>query len=318
MAQRRRKVSAGQVFDVLSSARRSLRGRDERLVVRVHVDPACPRWLALAVKAALVPERPGAVVDVRGLSLADAAEAPDAALVLVGGSDVRGLAEAYARAGVAVGLVAEGALDVPELSLAEGARELVGVVAASSAEALSDKLAAWLADAVGEKDLALAANFAFCRRAVVGALVERCALENAAIGAVSLIPGSDFPLMCVNQAKLALDVAAAFGQDVEPTRALELAGVVGAGLGYRALARTLVGLVPGLGLVLKAGIGYGGTLATGRALCARFELAGRSAGEGHAPKAASPVARDRSVLLASGGAASDGADDYVTIGGGAA
>ena len=308
----RHKVSMGQVFDVFSSARRSLKGRDERVVVRVHVDPTCPRWLALAVKGALVAERPSGIVDVRELSAAPDAEMPDAALVLVGAADSSGLAAAYARAGVSVGLVAEGALDVsvPDLGAAS---ELVGVVAASSPEALSDKLASWLADAVGEKDLALAANFAFCRRAVADALVERCALENAAIGAVSLIPGSDFPLMCVNQAKLALDVAAAFGQDVEPARALELAGVVGAGLGYRALARALVGLVPGLGLVLKAGIGYGGTLATGRALCARFELTGA---QGEKPSDVAREGGEPAVLLASGGADGTGhADDYVTIGG---
>ena len=310
----RHKVSAGQVFDVLASARHALRGRDERVVLRVHVDPTCPRWLALAVKRALVAERPGGVVDVCGLVAPTGAKAPDVALVLVGGSDVSGLACAYARAGVAVGLVAEGALDVPELSLGEAAAELVGVVAASSPEALSDKLASWLADAAGEKDLALAANFAFCRPAVVDALVSRCALENAAIGAVSLIPGSDFPLMCVNQAKLALDVAAAYGQDLEPARALELAGVVGAGLGYRALARTLVGLVPGLGLALKAGIGYGGTLATGRALRLRFELEGRPGEKGAPAGAAAPTGREQTVLLASAPAA----EDYVTIKGGMA
>ena len=92
------------------------------------------------------------------------------------------------------------------------------------------------------------------------------------MGAVSLVPGSDLPIMCANQAMLALDIAAAYGRDVSLERAAELAGVLGAGFAWRALARTLVGLVPGIGGLLKAGVGYGGTVATGRALRLRLEL----------------------------------------------
>ena len=52
-----------------------------------------------------------------------------------------------------------------------------------------------------------------------------------------------------------------------------MAGVVGAGFAYRALARTLLGLIPGVGWALRAGMGYAGTVATGNAIKARFEAA---------------------------------------------
>ena len=261
----------GRVLEVLSSGRGSFAARDERVVVRVHVDPACPREVALFVKGALAAERPGGVVEVRDMRLpARGEEDPDLVLALVGEGGAE-LVGSYARSGVPVCVVVEGALDAPRLELPEQAAALVGVVAASSEEALSEKLAAWMAG-IAEKRLALATNFPFCRRAVTDALVSRCAVENAAVGAVSLVPGSDLPIMCANQAMLALDIAAAYGCDVSLERAAELAGVLGAGLAWRALARTLVGLVPGIGGLLKAGVGYGGTVATGRALRLRLEL----------------------------------------------
>ena len=277
-----RKVSLGRVLEVLASGRSALAGRDERVVVRVHVDPTCPRAAALAVRDALVPERASAVVEVRGLS-EQGAEAPDVALVLVGEGPCAPLVESYARSGVSVGMVVEGALDAPHLELPEQAEPLVSVIASSSAEALPERLAAWLA-ATCDKQLALAAAFPFCRGAVADALTARSAAENAVVGLVSLIPGSDLPVMTANQAKLALQIAAAYGRDVSLERAAELAGVVAGGLGWRAVARGLLRSVPGVGALVKAGVGYGGTLATGRALRLRFELEDRApAQDGAAP-----------------------------------
>lgn len=288
-----RKFSAGRVLEVLSAGRGSFRGRDERVHVRVHVDPSCPRDLALAAKRLLVPERENVSVEVTGPSAVPSeAGAPDAAVVLSGGGDCGRLVEAYARAGVPACVVVETALDAPRLDLPEQASGLAGVVAASDPSALADKLAGWLVGAVEDKPLALAAGLPFCRDAVVSRLVARCAAENALVGAVSLIPGSDLPIMTANQAKLALDMAAAYGCEVDGSRAVELAGVVGAGLVYRSVARSLVGLVPGVGALLKAGVGYGGTVATGQALRLRFE-----AGEGAVP----PLFR-RDVAGASAGA----------------
>lgn len=307
-----KKVTTGRILEVLASGRSSLRGRDERVVVRVHVDPTCPRDVALAIKGALVPQRAGTVVEVRGLEAsAPEEEAPDVVIVLVGSRPCAQLVESYARAGVRVGMVVEGALDAPRLDLPEQAEPLVGVIASADPSALPDRVAAWLA-ASCDKPLALAAGLPFCRRAVADALVARCAAENAVVGAISLIPGSDFPVMCANQAKLALDLAAAYGRDVEPARALELGGVVAGGLLWRGVARAVLGSVPGFGALLKAGIGYGGTLATGNALRLRFELEDQPREEREEPRERSRPEPAASPVLLSGAPADDG---YVTIGG---
>ncbi len=260
--------SMGRIVDVVASGRDSFRSADEPLLIRVHVDPACPREVALAVKAALVPQRPHATVEVRGLSL-NPGDASDCDLVLLlAAPDCEAcvkLARGYARIGTYCALVVESAVDIPVLGLPEEQQAFVGCVAASSPEALLPKLACWMVSA-GEKGVTVAAAFPFCRKAEVEALVTRCALENAAIGAVALVPGSDFPLMTANQAKMAFDIASAYGMGMTPDRALEIAGVVAAGLGYRTLARAFAGLVPGFGWVLKAGIGYAGTVTTAKAV----------------------------------------------------
>lgn len=305
---RKKTATATRFFEVLSSGKDAFRGQDETIVVRVHVDPTCPHDLALAVKGSLVAERPNGMVEVRGLADARALNpAPDVALVLTGVSDVSSLVASYVRAGVSVGVIVEGALDVPDLGLNERSAARVGVIAASSASALADKLGAWLASS-SDKRLALAANFSFCRRPVVDGLVRRCALENAVVGAVSLVPGSDFPLMCANQATLALDIAASYGRALAPARAVELAGVVGAGFAYRAFARTALELIPCLGGTLKAGVGYSGTLLTGHALRLRFEAADERR---HAPATAGEAGASarRPVFHEAAGAG----DGYVTI-----
>lgn len=296
-----------RLLEVAGSGRDSLRGIEERLVIHVRVDPSCPRALALEVRDALRAERAGGVVEVMSLhgSPSAGSEQPDVAIVLPGNLDAASDICSYARSGVPVAVVVEGALDAPALDLPEQALALVGVVAASSPEQLPEKLAGWLASSV-EKSIALAANFPFCRDAVVTALISRCAVENAAVGAISLIPGSDLPIMCANQAMLALNIAASYGHGLEPSRAAELAGVLGAGLVWRGVARSLVGLLPGIGALLKAGVGYGGTLATGNAIRLRFEaaLSERVAQE------TDPDASATAVLPTT-----PRSDDYVTIGG---
>lgn len=272
-------VSFAKILEVLSSGRSAERGRDERVVLRVHVDEGCPRELALALKGALVPERPTAVVEVRPARLGPAGVAPcDAAVVLVGSRDVSGLTGAYAGAGTPVALVVEGALEAPQLNLSEQAAALVGLVAASTPEVMLDKLAAWLAGAT-EKDVALAADFPFCRRAVVDRLVRSCATRNAAVGAVHLIPGSDLPIMTMNQARLALDVAAAHGYGLEAASLAGVAGVVGCAFGWRAVARRLLAAAPALGGLARASVGYAGTVAAGALVGLVLDVFERGLGE---------------------------------------
>ena len=101
---------------------------------------------------------------------------------------------------------------------------------------------------------------------MVKQITSACAKENAAIGAVALVPGSDMPLMTARQIRLALDITSAYNIDMSIETIAELLGVVGAGFGYRTVARTVAGAVPGFGWALKAGMGYAGTRTTARVI----------------------------------------------------
>ena len=271
MAKSAARQAWGKAKEVLSSGRDYQRERDEVVRVRVHVDVSCPRDLALATKEALLPERANVLVEVMGLGLPAGCEPPDAAVVVVGEADAAPLICAYALSDVPVGVVCESPLDLPPLDLADEDALRVRALAASDPATLAPTLGEWLVAEAGH-DIALAAGLSCCRAPVVDRLVMRCALKNAAVGAVSLIPGSDFPVMTTSQASLALGIAAAYGQGMSWSRAVEIAGVVAAGLGYRSLARSAAGLVPSVEHIVKAGVAWGGTYLTASVLRLRFEL----------------------------------------------
>jgi len=68
-----------------------------------------------------------------------------------------------------------------------------------------------------------------------------------------------------------LAIGSIYGAEIDRERAIELAGIVAAGFGLRALARYLVRSVPGIGLVVKAASGYTATVAMGMAAMRYFE-----------------------------------------------
>jgi uncharacterized protein (DUF697 family) len=85
------------------------------------------------------------------------------------------------------------------------------------------------------------------------------------------IPGADMPLMTLNQGKMLLQIAAAYGQSLDTERVKELGAVVASGFLFRTFARELAGLVPGFGWAVKGGIAYSGTIAMGTAAITYFE-----------------------------------------------
>ena len=105
------------------------------------------------------------------------------------------------------------------------------------------------------------------------------------------IPGADMPIMTLNQAKMLLQIAAAYGEPLDIHRVKELAAVVGGAFACRTAARQLTGLVPALGWAVKAGIGYAGTFAMGRAAIEYFEGGGNIGGMASVVAAA----RDKAV-----------------------
>ena len=142
---------------------------------------------------------------------------------------------------------------------------------AAAAAALDRRMGEWVVAACREKRLALALSFPFVRRPLSLEAVSATSLQNAGIGLVLFIPGADMPLMTLNQAKMVLQIAAAYGRPMGMERAKEILAVVGGAFGCRSIARTAVGYVPALGGVIRAGVGFGGTEAMGRAVIEYFE-----------------------------------------------
>jgi uncharacterized protein (DUF697 family) len=127
------------------------------------------------------------------------------------------------------------------------------------------------AEVAGDKAAALGRRYPPLRIAAAHRVIYRTAAQNALIGVAFFVPGSDMPAMTANQVKMVLALANIYGAEVDRERVVELAAVVAAGFGLRALARSLVRWVPGIGLVVKAGTGYAATVALGLAAVRYFE-----------------------------------------------
>lgn len=177
------------------------------------------------------------------------------------------------------------------------------------AEQLSERMGEWVVACFRTKRLAFAQAFDFVRKPLSMESVRSTSMQNAGVGFVAFIPGADFPIMTLNQAKMVLQIAAAYGQPLTVERARELAAVVGGGFACRAAARQLVGVVPALGWAIKAGIGYAGTAAMGRAAIEYFEHGGSVAGiaavVAEARDAAMQAAENTSAGRAAKGAAQE-------------
>lgn len=86
--------------------------------------------------------------------------------------------------------------------------------------------------------------------------------------------------MTANQGRMVLSIAAAYGEELTLDRARELLGVLAAGLGFRALTRQVVKLIPFGGWAASAAMGYAGTVALGRAAVLYFDRAPRRSASG--------------------------------------
>ena len=134
-----------------------------------------------------------------------------------------------------------------------------------------EEIAAAVARKLGEGGTALAARLPVLRRAVCDELIRSFSKKNAIVSAAVFVPGVDMPILTLNQARLVLRIALAYGQEIDKERAVELLGVVGAGFGFRIVARELLDLVPVAGWALKGAVAYGGTKAIGEAAVRYFD-----------------------------------------------
>lgn len=128
--------------------------------------------------------------------------------------------------------------------------------------------------------VALARRFPLFREAAVEHLMRETSRVNAKIAMLSAIPSvfppagvllpstavADIVLLTKNQIMLLLKIAAALGLSYHANERLrEIVPVVAGAMGWRSLARELVGMAPGgVGVVVKGAIAYAGTYVVGR------------------------------------------------------
>ena len=250
----------------------------EPTCTHIYVDSLASEDVILAVHAYFMPERTDATVHVSklsdGVSLVsnrisqrnNSSAIPDIAVIIpTPTSACEDALVMLASHAIPCAVVVESAVEAPKIADTLFDTGLITVIAGTTEEALFDRLSTWIAT-TADKAVSFAAAYPSCRESVVKQITSSCAKENAAIGAVALVPGSDMPLMTARQIRLALDITSAYNIDMSIETIAELLGVVGAGFGYRTVARTVAGAVPGFGWALKAGMGYAGTYTTARVI----------------------------------------------------
>jgi uncharacterized protein (DUF697 family) len=134
-----------------------------------------------------------------------------------------------------------------------------------------EEIAEAIARRLGEDATALAARLPVLRPAVCDALIKSFSRRNGLIAAAFFIPGVDMPLLTLNQIRLVLRLALAYGEELDGKRAYELVGVVGIGFLLRSVARELVDVLPVGGWAIKGAVAYTGTMAVGEAAVRYFE-----------------------------------------------
>ncbi len=123
----------------------------------------------------------------------------------------------------------------------------------------------------GDALLGVARRLPVVRAAVVRRVITTAARQNGVVGALVFIPGADMPVMTINQVRMVLRIAAAYGEELGAQRALEILSVVGAGFGLARPGPRGTGCGAGRGLGAQGDVGYTATLALGTAAQAYFE-----------------------------------------------
>ena len=280
--------------------------RNTPIAVSVLIDDAAPTDLIAHVRSAFASELPTVRLS---LAYRGAAFPPrptdDVAIIVAGASEWVGSdAAAWRAVGVPVMVVTTMPLIVANLAAEAGCAipegDLVAPIGADPVDAdeakqalyaepyeLTDELTAaldvrmgrWIVQACEEKKLAFALAFPFVRKPIASDIVLTTALQNAGIGLIPFVNKADMPIMTLNQAKMVLQIAAAYNMEVgAKDRIKEIAVVIGNALLCRKFARWLVGLVPVVGMIAKPGIGFAATTAVGYAMIDYFEGGGDVAG----------------------------------------
>ncbi len=139
--------------------------------------------------------------------------------------------------------------------------------------------------------LSMGRRFPGLRPAVADRIIRRTAAVNAELAMLSALPGVvpviapllpagaiwDILILTKNQAMMLFRLAALYELPLDAaSRSRDLAPLLGNAVGWRAVARELLGAVPGgVGLVARGSIAYAGTIAIGRGLQWQYSTGSR-------------------------------------------
>lgn len=139
-----------------------------------------------------------------------------------------------------------------------------------------EKIATVIARRLDQAGPPLAARLPALRGPVCDRIVASFARKNGAVGAAIFVPGADLPVLALNQVRMLLLLDQAYGLELDHVTqkrvAQEVLATVGAGFGFRTVARELLDLVPVAGWAVKGGVAYAGTRALGEAAVKRLEV----------------------------------------------
>ena len=192
-------------------------------------------------------ERAAQLFAVRRLGKDDAARLSRGSVVVYGGEVVSGLDDATRDDLKVIGrastrkLALLEALDLPSPAVAAAGR----IRGLAPADLLPYRRGRFpvpqamreLAQRAGDSGPWLASLLPALRPYVVDDLIESAARRNARTSLMIFIPGADLPILTSMQMRMVLKIAACHGQKISPDRALELLSVLGAGFGFRMIAR---------------------------------------------------------------------------------
>ena len=128
-----------------------------------------------------------------------------------------------------------------------------------------EDIARAIARKIGEEATSLARRLPVLRPAVSAQLISSFSRKNGLIGAAVFVPGVDLPVLTLHQVRMVLRILSTHGLELDGQRAPELLATLGAGFGFRAVARELLNFIPVFGWAVKGAVAYAGTRAIGEA-----------------------------------------------------
>lgn len=172
---------------------------------------------------------------------------------------------------------------------------------------LDTRMGKWVISAIKDKDLAFAMSFPFIRRPLADDAITATSLQNCAVGLVPFLPGADMPIMTLNQIKMTLQIATAYGQPLDADRVKEIAVIVAGAFVCRNVVRSATKVIPFAGWLISGGMGFAATEAMGRAMVEYFEAGGDIVGVASVMQ----TARDKAMKLSKQAAASSAGQSLI-------